>query len=184
MEVKYLSDNLELKTLEISDVLSSPSNGGAAGDAIESKPTGISTEEETSAKKVWKYPLVTLSGVPEVKVETRYRRVDVPFDGHIDVPYPVTCTRKGKHWLEAKVFYPSDLAGDTVKIIEKCAEKAAIKAAAVVVVGCIEPTLLPPAIPSAKVLFIQEFKSCLAEETFKLVNYDITYEHESGDWSC
>ncbi|WOQ71408.1 hypothetical protein R0126_11970 [Bacillus stratosphericus] len=170
MEVKYLSDNLELKTLEVSDVPSSPTNG-------------ISPEEGTSDKKVWKYPLVSISGVPEIKMETCYKEVTTPF-GKVKVPYPCTCTRSGRHWLELKVHYPSDLAGDIVTNIEHCAEVAAIYTAGVIAVGIVAPSLLPPAIPSAKVLFWEKFTNCLAEETSKLVDYDITYEHESGDWSC
>ncbi|MCY8513534.1 hypothetical protein [Bacillus atrophaeus] len=183
MEVKYLSDNGEFKTLEISDLPSSPTNGGAFAPETATRPTDFSAEE-ASEKKVWKTDLVSVSGVPEIKIETCHRRVRIPGDGNINVPYPCTCTRTGRHWIELKVFYPSDLAGDVIDNIIKCAKEAAMYAAGIIAVSCIAPVLLPPAVPTAQALFIEKFKSCLAEETFKLVDYSVSYEHESGDWNC
>ncbi|WP_342494013.1 hypothetical protein [Bacillus sp. FSL R5-0447] len=174
MEVKYLSDNGEFKTLEISNLPSSPANGFA-----------LTVDPETSSeKKVWKKELVSVSGVPEIKVETCHKQVTVPFDGSMDVPYPCTCTRTGRHWIELKVFYPSDLVGDVVNSIIKCAEEAAIYAAGIIAASCINPEFLPPAVPTAQTLFVEKLKTCLAEETFKLVDYSLSYEQESGDWNC
>ncbi|QOH64877.1 hypothetical protein DKG78_01135 [Bacillus amyloliquefaciens] len=183
MEVKYLSDNGEFKTLEISNLPSSPANGALAVAPETAIPADFSAEE-ASEKKVWKTDLVSVSGVPEIKEQTCYKRVRIPGDGNMNVPYPCPCTRTGRHWIELKVFYPSDLAGDVIDNIIKCAKEAAIYAAGIIAVGCIAPELLPPAVPTAQALFTDKFKNCLIEETFKLVDYSVSYEHESGDWNC
>ncbi|WP_264453511.1 hypothetical protein [Paenibacillus polymyxa] len=176
IEVKYLTKSGEYKNLEFP---ASESIGMA--DLIE--PRNDSTmHAEASEKKVWSKTLASLSGVPEIKVETCHRRVRIPGNGNVNVPYPCTKTREGRHWIELNVFYPSDLAQDAVDIIVKCATEAAAYTAGVIAASIIAPQFMPAAIPTAQTLFVEKFKSCVSEEIFNSVTYTITHEQESGDW--
>lgn len=175
LEVKYLTESDEYATLEFVSGDSGPITENAV-------LTDSPVTTEASEKKVWKKTLVSVSGVPEVKAETCYQRVRIPFDGNMNVPYPCIKTRTSKHWIELKVFYPSDLQQDVVDTIVKCATTAAAYAAAVIAASVIAPQFIAAALPTAQGLFVEKFKSCVSEEAFKAVNFTITHEQESGDW--
>ncbi|MBU5350902.1 hypothetical protein KQI74_01340 [Paenibacillus barcinonensis] len=169
-EIKYLTKNGDYAILEM--------------DSGSLNPEETMVSLESSEKKVWKKELVSLNGVPEIKVETCHRRVRIPGNGNANIPYPCTCTRTGRHWMELRVYYPSDLAQDAVDILIKCATEAAAYAAGVIVVSTIAPPLIGPAIPTATTLFVERFKSCVSEEVYNSVTYEFSHEQESGDWNC
>jgi hypothetical protein len=163
--IKYLTVNGDYATLEF-------------------EPAQDQTEDMRALtdKEVWTKELVSVSGVPEVKVETCYKRVRIPGDGKVNVPYPCAYTRTSKHWLELKVYYPSDIEQTVKDTIINCALEAAIYAAGIVAASVVAPELIPAAIPAAKAAFAASFTKCLSEEISKTVDYEITHESESGEW--
>lgn len=164
IEVKYLTKNNEYKLLEIADSTSSIDDG----------VVGIQSEKEE-----WKKELVSISGVPEFKTEICNKRVKIPFNGHVNVPYPCLYTRTSKHWMELRVKYPPDAKDKVIK----CAEEAAILAAGVVVAGILAPPSIAILIPSAHAAFALKFSECLEEEIRKNVDVEITHESKSGEWN-
>ncbi len=164
VEIKYLTQNGEYTTLEF--------------DATKVEDT----VEIASEKKEWSTTLVSVSGVPEFKMETCYERVRIPLDGSTKVPYPCAYTRTGTHKIVLKLLYPSDLAEEAQNILIQCAKDAAVYTAAIIVASVLVPSTIPAAIPTAQGLFVEKFKSCVSEEAFNSVTYTITHEQESGDW--
>ncbi|WP_172371954.1 hypothetical protein [Sporosarcina jiandibaonis] len=163
IEVRYLTSNDEYELVEF-----------------------ISEEPDTARiqadKEVWKKELVSVSGVPEIKMEICHRRVRI-FGESFDAPYPCAYTRSSKHWLELRVSYPADIAQDAKDKIIKCALEGAVYAAGIIAVSVVAPEAIPAIIPAAKAAFVLKFTDCLEEEIRNTVDIDITHESESGEWS-
>lgn len=166
IEVRYLTPNDEYELIQF---ISSDEEPDTAG---------IQTEKE-----VWTKELVSVSGVPEVKMETCHRRVRIRYDGSVNVPYPCAYTRTSRHWMELRVKYPSDSTQEAKEKVTKCALEGAIAAAAVIAVGVAAPEAIPALIPSAKAAFAAKFAECLEEEIRNSVDFEITHESEAGEWS-
>ena len=169
LEIRYLNHNGEYSILEIE-----PNDSHGGPDIV---------FHEASQKKEWTKTLASVSGVPEVKMETCNKKVKIPGDGSINVPYPCAYTRTGTHKVVLKIMYPADLQEAAVNIMIDCAEKAAAYAAMIIAPSIVDPATIPAALAAAQTAFVEKFKSCVSEEVLNSVTYSIEHEQESGEWS-
>ncbi len=170
LEIKYLNAQGEYSTLEIDS------------DDVSLEDDNDGTLSIASAKKEWSKTIASVGGIPELKMETCYKKIRIPGNGKIKVPYPCAYTRTGTHKLVLKVLYPDDLQEAAVNILIDCAQKAAVYAAMIIAPSIINPASIPAAIAAAQTAFVEKFKSCVSDEIFNSVSYSIVHEQESGPW--
>lgn len=166
--IKYLINNGDYATLDLNET------------SIELLSDTELVEESTKA--VWTKELVSISGVPEIKMEKCHKRVKIPFDGHTNIPYPCAYTRTSRHWIELKLYYPEDISQEIKDTILKCGLEAAAYSAGIVVASIVVPEAIPFVIPAAKGVFAAAFTKCVGDEVSKMIDYDLTHKSESGDW--
>lgn len=110
--------------------------------------------------KRWEMHVLTIGKWPEVKTETCYKKVRIPFDGWTKVPYPCVWQRTcDKSWYLTIAYSGGGSLPDRIgEIIEECAKLALIPAL---------PLLLAGQPAAAAAAFLEAFKTCLISKGIK-----------------
>lgn len=161
--LKYLGEDGELKEVVLNSKEEQELPLGADGD------------------ETWEQELVSIDGIPEIKMEVCTRRVGRgPLA--VNVPYPCAYTRSSKQKLTLKVFYPGDVEKAVKDSIIECAKQGAIVGAAAAIPLFATPATAAVAIQTGLVAFKEKFIDCIGPELLNKVSYDIVHESTSGDW--
>ncbi|PGV81985.1 hypothetical protein [Bacillus thuringiensis] len=161
--LRYFGENGEMKEVELNSKENQELPLGAPGD------------------ETWEQELVSINGVPEVKMEVCYKRVGSGAFA-VKVPYPCAYTRTSKQRLVLKVFYPGDVEKAVKDSIIECAKQGAIVGAAAAIPLFSTPATAVVAIQTGLVAFKEKFINCIGPELLNKVSYDIVHDSTSSDW--
>jgi len=130
------------------------------------------------SNKTWEFKVATISNWPEFKTKTCHKRVKIPLDGSVKVPYPCIWRRTCKRSWYLVVGYSGsgDVSDNLEKIVKECAKIALIPAL---------PILLTGNIGGAASVFLNAFRTCLIKKGIQdATKFSVSFDSRKtcGKW--